>query len=951
MQEIGMKADLVFRSAVLCATIPVCTHGCSSEVASKPEKRLGISEAVDQAPASYTPDCNDPDDYGYGVPCVDLSPETQARLHASGYPYYLGHAEPSLLFFSDAPNSGSNMQWKVTLPTTDPNPTQNGSSVANFELFPAMWIGLALCDPNSKPYGPCTANSDTNKPATAGAAFLELQFYPPGAPSNINGTSCPSGKWCANLHINTAQDNSTFVSTQCSEPTTQQYLTTSGVPTTMGGSVLAMSTGDVLVVTVHDTANGLQTDLKDVTSGASGTMTARGSNGFVHNTTQINSGQCSVTTSTTCTKNSDCPASEFCACQTEQFDFHAMYNTAKPGQVVPWATLGPNVAFDAEIGHFELCGDSACATLPDNGDDGLCSTTFKICKVNGDCPAGETCSPQTVKQCRTSRGIGGCGSVDLDQDGVCFQPDWADGTAAHPGSVIIGSPNDTGVGPLSASGPSATSYIQGYGTITFQTTPPSPASATFYPFYSQAGTGASCVFDLGNDIPGVTTNNFGRIAQYGTSITNPCFPGPVARCKDVTVDADSSCQGTASGSDVNDGSSDPDGDTLSYTLSPPGPYGRGPNTVTLTATDPGGAKSTCVATVTVVDSTPPTFDAGNPTSLSIVSCQPGVVPETLTAPTATDICGCLSYAGVVTAVDGVATSIPLTQTGLTTFQALLPVGELTVQWTATNCDGVASAPFTQTVTVMAAPALYARQRLGIGVKASVLTPTSAPAPIDNNGTEVRGVTSLGVGASAGAVLSVPDVKLVHATVDSVISGGEVVNLGGTVRTGVVQEFTAPTLPPFPTVGVTTYPANHNEVVVPPGQTLDLAPGSYDDVAVKPGGVLALRAGTYLINELTVAPAATLEIDNTGGTVNVDVQTHIVSLGVVESNGQPNQFVLGYSGVLPVQLLTSFSGVVVAPTAALHLGEPISGTYSGAFYAQDISVAPGVTVIESPFGCQ
>jgi hypothetical protein len=44
---------------------------------------------------------------------------------------------------------------------------------------------------------------------------------------------------------------------------------------------------------------------------------------------------------------------------------------------------------------------------------------------------------------------------------------------------------------------------------------------------TQAGTGASCVFNFGNDIPGTTTNDFGQRAQYGTTITNPYFPAAV----------------------------------------------------------------------------------------------------------------------------------------------------------------------------------------------------------------------------------------------------------------------------------------------------------------------------------------------------------------------------------------------------------------------------------------
>ena len=91
------------------------------------------------------------------------------QVYARGYPYYIGHAEPALLFFSRRDGSGNNMQWKFQLPATDPAPTQNGSSVANFELYAAFWMGLALCDPNSNPFGACTPISDANNPNTAGA--------------------------------------------------------------------------------------------------------------------------------------------------------------------------------------------------------------------------------------------------------------------------------------------------------------------------------------------------------------------------------------------------------------------------------------------------------------------------------------------------------------------------------------------------------------------------------------------------------------------------------------------------------------------------------------------------------------------------------------------------------------------------------------------------------------
>src|SRR5262249_28753785 len=56
------------------------------------------------------------------------------------------------------------------------------------------------------------------------------------------------------------------------------------------------------------------------------------------------------------------------------------------------------------------------------------------------------------------------------------------------------------------------------------------------------------------------------------------------------------------------GSFDPDGDEISLSQAPPGPYPLGPTTVTLTVTDSSGASSTCSAIVTVVDTTPPSVN-------------------------------------------------------------------------------------------------------------------------------------------------------------------------------------------------------------------------------------------------------------------------------------------------------------------------------------------------------
>ena len=93
----------------------------------------------------------------------------------------------------------------------------------------------------------------------------------------------------------------------------------------------------------------------------------------------------------------------------------------------------------------------------------------------------------------------------------------------------------------------------------------------------------------------------GGAGKCKTSTNRP----PVALCRDMRVAAGQDCAADAS---VDDGSFDPDqGDTLTLSQSPQGPYPLGNTAVTLTATDNHGATSSCNATVTVIDRTPPSI--------------------------------------------------------------------------------------------------------------------------------------------------------------------------------------------------------------------------------------------------------------------------------------------------------------------------------------------------------
>jgi hypothetical protein len=74
----------------------------------------------------------------------------------------------------------------------------------------------------------------------------------------------------------------------------------------------------------------------------------------------------------------------------------------------------------------------------------------------------------------------------------------------------------------------------------------------------------------------------------------------VAKVKNVTVAADENCEANAS---IDDGSFDPDGNPVTITQSPAGPYPLGTTNVLLTITDSFGATSQASATVTVEDAT------------------------------------------------------------------------------------------------------------------------------------------------------------------------------------------------------------------------------------------------------------------------------------------------------------------------------------------------------------
>src|SRR4051794_26429201 len=102
---------------------------------------------------------------------------------------YVGHDEPLVSYYSDKPGSGNNVQYRIKLPVDPPRPP-NGKldgPISTFQLYPAFWLSMVLCNTQSFPETTrtCKPDSDSNiqvpfSDTHAGTAFLETQFYPPG---------------------------------------------------------------------------------------------------------------------------------------------------------------------------------------------------------------------------------------------------------------------------------------------------------------------------------------------------------------------------------------------------------------------------------------------------------------------------------------------------------------------------------------------------------------------------------------------------------------------------------------------------------------------------------------------------------------------------------------------------------------------------------------------------
>ena len=178
----------------------------------------------------------------------------------------------------------------------------------------------------------------------------------------------------------------------------------------------------------------------------------------------------------------------------------------------------------------------------------------------------------------------------------------------------------------------------------------------------------------------IFTDPSGFNTSCSFAVAVPSNSPPNAVCQNITVSADGNCQGNASASDFDGGSTDPDGDPITFSVSPSGPYSLGTTTVTLTVCDSSNACSTCTAVITVVDNTNPTISC--PADVSGLNCLSDV--PAVGTPTASDNC-----------------SVSVTFNGETSNGGSGCNGDplvLTRSWTATDSAGN-TASCSQTITV------------------------------------------------------------------------------------------------------------------------------------------------------------------------------------------------------------------------------------------------------------
>jgi hypothetical protein len=429
------------------------------------------------------------------------------------------------------------------------------------------------CTPDSD-----TNKGAINNPADAGSAFMELQFYAPGITPFIDAPSCLSTKWCAAMNIDSLESQFNFVNLNpnCTEPVNFAFLQRNGVPAgppspqktnartlTPNAETLAMNSGDVLKVQISDPAGGFTTKVTDMTTGQSGFMVASAANGFANTDFKTCNGfpHTFHAEYSTASKQNQVPwaALEGGVLMQEEIGHGETCASLTSSDPVN----APGFLVDKKISDTCLGGTEGTKNGHPRRGEGPCNPMTGACKgatTEGTtgaiaCPTNNFASGQL---CEFADGfciphgtrsvtlgttvtkavspVNFCGNNrfqngNLDFGGITYRgTSWPNGSPNTPQSVRF-------AGPFMASGAP-------YPQIQFETDAAGseflcnlatqfncvvpPLGARFYPFWTltnvkgqSIGKGlfpaGACIWNFGNQIPKVTTQNFGKDMEYGTA--------------------------------------------------------------------------------------------------------------------------------------------------------------------------------------------------------------------------------------------------------------------------------------------------------------------------------------------------------------------------------------------------------------------------------------------------
>jgi hypothetical protein len=524
----------------------------------------------------------------------------------------------------------------------------------------------------------------------------------------------------------------------------------------------------------------------------------------------------------------------------------------------------------------------------------------------------------------------GGGPVQLGSTTVC------PGGAAGPCTGVAGGGpnNDAGPAPTwTAADGVAVTGVGSFPTPFFGTSAAAPHAAACDALVRQAQGAGATVTTVRNALVNTALDQgpVGADPAWGFGVLD-CFKaagGPTARCKDVHVSAGATCTAAVTPDMVNDGSSDPNGAALTFTLSPTGPFGLTPTTVTLTVSN-GTLTDTCTAQVTVTDDTPPVLTV--PPNVALNSCLSSTV-VTVGNATATDNCvSPIAATGQVVATNGVNLPSPIPVVG---GQVTLGIGMHTIRWTAS--DGPNTSIGYQMVTV--GTSIQASQSFLVDDRGRVLSFGGGFGAMLNSGS---GATRLGNDGRSGDVLSVGPITVQHRAVvnGSATSAGTIFKDSDGTITGASNQLTPVVLPGLPTLPSFPPPTAGNFTVN--GGTVPKAPGSYTSGTVN-GGTLVLSSGDYYFQSLTINASVTVRAT---ATTRVFVQNTLVFRSSFRApTGTAIQPVyLGYAGTAGVTLEAVFDGTLIAPNATISFGTGSGLTFTGSYYAKVLHVNPASALV-------